>query len=197
MYLPASFKCDERERILKLMEENPFATVIDGAGGIHHIPVLTEVRGEQAFLLGHFARDNPAWRSLDGTTVIFHGPHTYITPTWYPDQLNVPTWNYAVVHARGKSVVLEDHESIERILEKTVERFERNEPRPWSYSIPDEFRKRLTRAIVGFEIEVTEWDAKFKLSQNRAPEDRAGVIAGLKTRADDLSRGVLEWMTIK
>lgn len=197
MYLPASFKCEDRERILRLMHENPFATVIDGAGGIHHVPVLTETRGEQVYLLGHFARENPAWQALERATVVFQGPHAYITPTWYRERLNVPTWNYAVVHARGQPTILEDHESIERILERTVERFERNEPQPWSYSIPEDFRKRLTRAIVGFEIEIQEWDAKFKLSQNRSPEDRAGVIEGLKTRGDDQSRGVLEWMTIK
>jgi transcriptional regulator len=38
--------------------------------------------------------------------VMFHGPHAYVSPSWYADPQSVPTWNYAVVHAHGRAALL-------------------------------------------------------------------------------------------
>lgn len=166
---------------------------------VNHLPLLVE-RSEsgEVVLLGHMARANPLRKRFVGgggdVTVVFQGPHTYVTPRWYPDAMNVPTWNYAVVHAFGAAHLVEDFEGVERILSKTVELFESRESDPWKYELPEEFRRDLVRAIVGFEIRVSKLDAKFKLSQNREPADWKGVIEGLATRSDEMSAKVREMM---
>lgn len=213
MYTPSLFKQDDASAALRLMRENAFATLITVVGGepfVSHLPVLAtaDPSGEGFLLEGHLARANPHWRYFrreeagsDGpgnggeTLFIFHGPHTYVTPGWYRDPLNVPTWNYAVVHAYARPEPVEDYESLHGILARAVEEFERPEPKPWRFEVPEDFKQDLARGIVGFKARVSRWEGKFKLSQNRAPEDRAGVIEGLRGRRDEQSRGVLRWMT--
>lgn len=199
MYLPAKFMPEDVARQIQLMRESPFATFItfdEGRPHINHFPILTEKRDGKIFLLGHMARSNPQWETFASSevTVVFHGPHTYVTPSWYRDPMNVPTWNYAVVHATGRGRALETFGEIEAILQKTVGEFERQEKEPWRYELPEEFRRRMVQAIVGFEIEVTQLEGKFKLSQNRTDRDRAGVLDGLATRRDEMSLKVLEMM---
>lgn len=200
MYNPPKFREQDIELLLRLMRTYPFATVItqfEGKPFVNHLPVIVESRGAgEIILLGHMAKGNPQWRhfAVSEAWVIFNGPHAYITPQWYKDPMNVPTWNYAVVHASGIATPVESIEEIERILSKSVDEFERREPKPWKYDLPEDFRSELVQAVVGFEIRVSKLEGKFKLSQNRAPEDREGVLAGLKTRKDEMSQKVGELM---
>jgi transcriptional regulator len=48
--------------------------------------------------------------------------------------------------------------------------------------------------IVGFEIAVSKIEAKFKLSQNRTPEEQANVINSLEMAADSAASGVSHLM---
>ena len=200
MYLPSGFQEQDQESLLQLMRDYPFATLLTQTQEgpyINHLPILAERRGpDQMVLIGHMARANPQWKQFESgeVRVVFQGPHTYITPQWYPDPLNVPTWNYAVVHAAGTVKVIDDLDGIESILRKTVAEFERHEPTPWKYDLPDEFRSGLVRAIVGFEIQVSRLEGKFKLSQNRTEAERQGVLEGLKTRKDEMSLKTLDLM---
>lgn len=205
MYTPSPFKQADASAALRLMRENAFATlvtVVDGEPFVSHLPVLAARDPENAegfSLEGHLARANPHWRHFGGagaeTLFIFHGPHTYVTPSWYKDPLNVPTWNYAIVHAYARPSLVEDYESLHGILARTVGEFERHEAKPWRFDVPEDFKRDLARGIVGFRARVSRWEGKFKLSQNRAEADRLGVIEGLRGRRDDQSRGVLGWMT--
>src|SRR5262249_44065504 len=143
------------------------------------------------------ARANPQlqhFRSGPETLFVFHGPHTYITPTWYQDSMNVPTWNYAVVHAYAKPRLVEDFDGLHRILNEAVTQFESPRPDPWRFELPEDFKQQLWGAIVGFEARVERIEAKFKLSQNRAPEDYQGVLDGLKASPAEADRRVLELM---
>jgi transcriptional regulator len=214
MYTPGIFKHEDLAAHLSLMRDFPFATVITPAGGtqadearadaapfVSHLPILAERDASGAFVLtGHMARANPHWRRFAApgtageTLFIFHGPHTYVTPSWYKDPMNVPTWNYAVIHAHGSPRLIEDYEGIHRILDRTVQEFERLEPKPWQFSLPEDFKHELVGAIMGFEVRVSRIEAKYKLSQNRAPEDRAGVLEGLARRTDEMSRKTLALM---
>ena len=147
------------------------------------------------------SRQNPQWRHFASgapALAIFHGPHAYITPTWYEED-DVPTWNYAVVHARGIARIIDDAPRMLKILAAVVNRFEGAHSPPenrWKFWLPEDLAKPedLLASIVGFEIEVTAIEAKFKLSQNRSGEDRRRVIAGLKARGDDESLGIARWM---
>lgn len=200
MYLPTQFRERDTEALLQIIRAYPFATVVTQGKErpfVNHLPVIVEVRGRgEVVLLGHMAKSNPQWRQFveQDALVIFNGPHAYITPQWYKDPMNVPTWNYAVVHASGKAVPIESPEGIERILKMSVEQFERHELKPWQYDLPEKFKAELMKAIVGFEIAVSLLEGKFKMSQNRSTEDRAGVLAGLETRKDEMSLKTLGLM---
>lgn len=201
MYSPKSFQNSEISALTELMRSNPFATIItvnQSQVFPNHLPVLTEImESGKTVIVGHMARANPQWSHFQTgaeATVIFHGPHTYVTPQWYPDPTDVPTWNYAVVHALGVPKVIEDYDGINSILVRSVQAFEEGEPNPWKFDLPEDMKKNLVRAIVGFEIEVTQIDGKFKLSQNRSESDRQGVLQGLQNRPDEMSKKVRELM---
>lgn len=202
MYIPKPFKQVDIQPLLDTMKANPFGTVIsihEGFPFLSHLPLLIETReSDKVVLVGHMARPNPQWKHFcEGTevTTIFHGPHTYITPSWYSDPKNdVPTWNYTVVHAYGTPKIIDDFDGIESILNKSVDEFERLEPSPWKLQLSEDLKRNLVRGIVGFEIEVTRLEGKFKLSQNRTIEDRLGVMQGLSRRTDEMSKKVLDSM---
>ncbi len=201
MYVPPDFKADE-ERALALIEEFSFATLIvqgDAAPSINHLPILLlRDPGGKHRLIGHMARKNPQWQELrpDSQVVaVFHGPHTYVTPTWY-QQHDVPTWNYAVVHVKASVRLIQDFKGLTTILGKLAVHFESQEKEPWRFYLPDDLKseEQLTQAIVGFELNDLEIQAKFKLGQNRSQEDQDGVRKGLAERADEMSLGVLGLM---
>jgi transcriptional regulator len=201
VYTPKYSNQKETPALLELMKSNPFATLVsmaDGVPFINHLPIIAEQNSSGAVtLIGHMARANPQWRHFQSgleISVVFHGPHTYITPSWYTDSLNVPTWNYAVAHAFGVPKLIEDADGIDSILKRSVQVFESKETKPWVYSLPNEFKDGLVRGIIGFEIPVSRLEGKFKLSQNREAEDYQGVLEGLKNRPDEMSKKVLEIM---
>lgn len=124
-----------------------------------YLPIIAETCASgEVVLFGHMARANPQWRHFleNDTFIIFNGPHAYITPQWYKDPMNVPTWNYAVVHASGKATPIESSKGIEQILRKSVDEFERHEPKPWKLDLPTDFQAELVRGIVGFEMVVSK-----------------------------------------
>ena len=115
MYIPAAFRVSEEATILSFIERYDFSTIVTSSASdgmvATHVPVLVKRDGDRVVLQGHVARANEHWRSFDGRTqalAIFHGPHGYVSPTWYAGGDNVPTWNYAVVHAYGRPRLLED-----------------------------------------------------------------------------------------
>jgi len=137
-------------------------------------------------LRGHVARANPVWRHAAGQEVlaIFHGPQTYVTPSWYPSKHEtgqvVPTWNYAVVHAHGVLRVHDDREWLRTLVTRLTDRQESAMAQPWRVDdAPAEYLERMLGAIVGIEIPVTRLDGKWKVSQNRNDADRDGVAEGL------------------
>lgn len=116
MYNPQLFKSADIDEAFELMDRNPFATVItvsDGKPLASHLSLTPKKVGNQIELIGHLARANPHWKTFEDSraTVIFHGPHTYITPTWYAEN-DVPTWNYSIVHIAGKIELVESHQGI-------------------------------------------------------------------------------------
>jgi transcriptional regulator len=188
IYLPEAFNETGQEALHALIESFGFATLIspDAADPtITHLPLLLDPeRGPAGTLIGHFARGNPHWRKLQenpDALALFHGPHSYVSPSWYGVQPSVPTWNYAVVHARGRARLVEDRAALENIIRRLVETFESPRQVPWRMQLPEDFRQRMMGGIVGVEIEITQLTGKFKLSQNRALDDRRRVVAELES----------------
>ncbi len=122
----------------------------------------------------------------------FQGPQAYVSPSWYPSKLEdgktVPTWNYAVVHARGVPTFLHDRDWLHAHVTSLTDVHEAAEPAPWAVAdAPSEYVERQLGAIVGVEIPIERLVGKWKVSQNRSADDRAGVVAGLGRRGDAAS----------
>jgi transcriptional regulator len=202
MYVPAAFQVDDPERIAEFIAGHSFATVItqhEGSPFASHVPLLYERdRGEQGVLIGHLARPNPQWQPAvdqpDGIAAlaILHGPHTYISPTWYGEPNTVPTWNYIAVHATGKLKLIDDHDRLLQLLKRSVDIYEANQPQPWKIEDQDPaFIQKLVGGIVGFEIAIEKLEGKWKLNQNQSPTRRERVIAVLQqsNRQSDIDIG--------
>ncbi len=201
MYVPADFS-ETRVPVLRaLMSAHPLATLVAAtADGIvaNHVPLLFAAAAGRGALRGHIARANPLWRQLaDGAEVlaIFHGPEHYISPRWYPSKREhgqvVPTWNYAVVHARGALTWHHDEAWLRQLLRALTSRHERRFAQRWRVSdAPPEYLRKMLRAIVGFEIQLRELTGKWKVSQNRGAADVQGVIKGLASLGDPAARAM-------
>ncbi len=201
MYIPPAFCVENPEKLADLMRDHSFATVIthDGRDSFaSHLPVLFDPdRGPHGTLMGHMARGNPQWGHFSQETevlVIFHGPHAYISPSMYETAPAVPTWNYAVVHAYGVPGIIEDRDRLADLLDQTVTAYESGRPKPWTGAMPPEFRDKLMLGIVGFEIQITRIDGKFKLGQNRPIADQRRVYAELSDSDDTSEKGVAALM---
>ena len=194
MYTPPAFTVPpEDPRLWALIQAYPFATVV-AMPEIAHLPLLAD--SARGVLLGHVAARNPLVDLLDGEstfTAVFHGPHGYISPRWYRSAGQVPTWTYAVVHATGPARRL-DRAETQGTLARLAATFEAG-PRPWRLGeVPPADREEMLDEIVGFALEVRSLVGKFKLSQNRLPEDQAGVRAALAARDTEADRDLLRWM---
>jgi transcriptional regulator len=191
MYLPAHFEETRIEVLHALMREHPLATLVTHDGGelaANHLPLqLVADNAPRGVLHGHLARANPLWQSSADADVlaIFHGPQAYVTPSWYPTKREhgkaVPTWNYAVVHARGRMRVIDDAAWLRRQVAALVERHEAGFAQPWTLTeAPPDYIDKMLAVIVGIEIVITELTGKWKISQNQPVANRAGVVAGLR-----------------
>ncbi len=186
MYLPRSFRVTDDDEIRAFVARHGFATLVtqgDAGPLVSHVPLMLDPdAGPRGSLLGHMARANPHWRvfapDAAPSLAIFHGPHAYISPAWDVEPI-VPTWNYAVVHAAGRPAVIEDDARVTALLDALVTRYEAERAEPWSLALSEQMRATLHGAIVAFEIPLESIEAKYKLSQNRAPEDQRGALAGL------------------
>jgi transcriptional regulator len=190
MYIP---RANQEDRILvlhKLMEDQPFASLITmGSSGLFasHIPMVLEHNGRLGQLRGHISRANTQWRDYTPSVealAIFSGPQHYITPNWYVEKQEtgkvVPTWNYVVVHAYGYLKIIEDGEWLMAHLASLTKIHEAGSPVPWKIGdAPADYIAALAKGIVGLEMTIERLEGKWKLSQNRSEQDRSGVAKGL------------------
>ena len=187
MYRPAHFREERRDVLHGFIDRHPLGalvTVVAGRPEVDHVPMLLDrVVGPWGRLRGHVARANPIVRATpDGTPVlvVFAGADAYVSPSAYPskrvDGRVVPTWNYAVVHARGRIRWTEDRDRLHALVSALTERHESGRAEPWAVTdAPPDYVDAMLRAIIGFEIEVEVLEGKFKASQNRTDADRDGV----------------------
>lgn len=195
MYVPRHFAEEDPDVLRQFMQDYNFATFVTQHHGqmvASHLPfMLAANEGAHGTLYAHLAKANPQAAQLDGQNealVIFQGPHTYISPTLYeqPD-VNVPTWNYAVIHAYGVPKVIDNSAQLQHMLDELVDYHEAGSAEPYSTAQAAAHVERLMPGIVAFRLEITRLEGKFKLSQNRSLTDRAQVREALAVseRADD------------
>ena len=194
MYTPAHFAETRTDVLHSLIAAHPLGALVTlSTGGLdaNHVPfeiATAATDGALGTLRAHVARANPVWHEASRDVealVIFQGPQTYITPTWYVETKPaggkvVPTWNYCVVHAHGPLRVIDDREWLRAQIERLVRRHEARRAEPWAISdAPADFIEKQLAAIVGIEIPIRRLSGKWKVSQNRTAADRAGIVAGL------------------
>jgi transcriptional regulator len=186
MHPDASFRTDDRALMESLIEEIGFAMIFaatpDGPR-VAHTPVVWTGDGAVHF---HLARGNALTKHLDGMTalVVINGPDGYVSPRWYSDPEQVPTWNYVALELEGR-VRRMNQEGLVGLLETLIAREEARltEGRLWTMAkVPEAKLRPMLSGIVGFEMEVQAWRPTLKLSQNKPAEERARVIEGLEAR---------------
>jgi len=198
MYTPKLYREEDRSRILEFMQKNEFVTLVcyDGQSPVaSHLLVEIVEEGERLVINGHMSRANPLWKTFVNNPevlVIFQGPHTYISPTWY-NHVNVPTWNYQAVHVYGRPQLVTEYEEAYQLLKRLIDRHERSGHYKME-SLPQEFVEKEIKGIMAFRIDVTRIEANYKLSQNRNDEDYRNIVSHLEQREDELSHGVAEAM---
>ncbi|MCG8467237.1 MAG: FMN-binding negative transcriptional regulator [Gemmatimonadetes bacterium] len=200
MWIPRTFRETDPSVLHGLIEANSFGTLFsrdDSDPWATHLPFMIDrERGEHGTLIAHMARANPHWKTWTGQTrvlAVFQGPHAYISPAWYEDQVTVPTWNYAVVHAYGTPRLIEEPQELRPIVERLTRLHEGDES-PWDLERAEPVMETELKAIVGFEIPIDRLEGKFKFNQNRSREDQAGVVRALRDAEDPLERRVGEIM---
>ena len=201
LYAPPHFAAADRAAIARIVHDHPFATLVTpGLPEPHltHLPLLHVADCEpHGTLVGHFARGNPHWQSAEATEsiAIFHGPHAYVSPSWYAEpSAAVPTWNYAVVHAHGTMQLAQDPTETRAVLDLLIHRYESARPAPWQLGLDTDRLRAMVNAIVGFRLKVKRIDAKFKMSQNRSRDDRERVAAALATEQHADAAAAAAWM---
>jgi transcriptional regulator len=198
MYTPKLYREDDRTRILDFLQHNDFATVVayDGEKPVaSHLLVEVIEQAGGWFINSHMSRANPLWKVFDGNSeilVIFQGPHTYISPTWY-NHINVPTWNYQAVHLYGRPRLVTDQEEAYQLLKRLTDRYEKSD-RYRMETLPHDFVEKEMKGVMAFQVEVTQIQANYKLSQNRDDKDYWNIVSNLDERDDELSHGVAEAM---
>ncbi len=191
MYVPRDFR-EERVPVLHdAIRQARLGTLVTlGADGLEasHVPMLVDPEPQPfGTLRGHIARANPQWqRAAAGVQAlaVFLGPDAYITPAWYETKRQsgkvVPTWNYVAIHAYGTLRFYDDADRLLALVTKLTETHEAGRAQPWAVSdAPKDYIAGMLRAIVGFELPIVRLEGKWKMSQNRPPVDRAGVVDGL------------------
>jgi transcriptional regulator len=193
MYTPQVFAIGEVQECIRLVRSESFGILCSPVGGrpfATHLPMLLSEDGTT--LVGHIATANPQWRELDGAEVlaIFQGPHSYISPAWYEEPVDAPTWNYIAVHVYGNCRIVAGEGELHAILGETLRFYE-----PESPLLADE---RLLRGMAaratGFVIAVSSIEGKAKGSQNKTIATRRSVIEHLRQSPDYQASATADWM---
>lgn len=197
MYIPKDFKITDQSVSYKVIQDHSFATLFsqhDGKPVATHLPLL--LNKAKTHLYGHFARPNPQWKEIEQQTVlaVFHGPHCYISPSWYETNQTVPTWNYVSVHVYGEVELIDDNHELVESLHELVSTFEAPDS---SYSLVDLDPGQLagmSKGVQGFKIKINQIEGKAKLSQNHSIERQERVIRELEQKPSTDEQQIAAWM---
>ncbi len=198
MYIPKHFENTDTGEIVAFMQQYSFGVIVTTQNEhleATHIPFVIEQDGDRVTITSHFAKANPqAQQLLDNEVmVIFSEPHAYVSPKHYEKEQSVPTWNYIAVHAYGKARIIDDQEGQLLMMEKMINQYDTAYLNQWN-NLPDEFKTKMLKGIVAFEIKVTSLQAKNKLSQNRSETEREKIIKAFEKSADGNEQAIAEYM---
>ena len=192
MYIPTSMQMQDVAQSYEFIRQFGFGILISQDFNITHIPFLVDT--QQHRLYAHMAKANHHWKQLNQqqVSVIFNGPHSYISPRWYTQYPAVPTWNYAAVQVTGQLLLLDETATV-KIVTQLMQQYEPELLQP-PYSMPDNIIERLKSAIVGISIDITSIEGKLKLGQHKSTEDQKGVLRGLECSSDINAQALAQYM---
>ncbi len=196
MYIPRLYRVEDHDTIMAFLQQNDFPALVtfDGEKPVAtHLPVEVVEREQGLTVYGHMARANPQWKTFGSqeALLIFQGPHTYISARWY-NHVNVPTWNYMIVHVYGRLREVKGDE-LYALLSRLVKKHEPDTPYRLE-TLPAEFVEKEIKGVTGFAMDVSRMEAAYKLSQNRNDEDYQNVIRQLEQRDDEYSKEIAQTM---
>ena len=188
MYIPKPFQINDTSESIAFMQRYSFATLINTINAVPlatHLPFIVRQENDQIILSSHIALANPQSQHLLGSSslVIFTEPHAYIAPRLYEKELNVPTWNYIAVHAYGDANIIKDEATQLQALEQMVTFYDADYVKQWE-ALPIDYKLKMSKGIVIFDIVVTDLQGKKKLSQNRSAKDFESVADALSKSRD-------------
>jgi transcriptional regulator len=172
-------------------------TVHDGAPVTSHLPLLYRRDGDKVELRGHWSRANPQCRHAGRALAIIHGPHAYVSPSWYPDKeeaARVPTWNYVIANLHGELTTFEDEPGLASVVDDLTRQHEARVGGDWRYEHERDSHRNQLRGIVGFRMAIDRIELKFKLNQNHPVANRVAVAAALAAQQRESSREVAALM---
>ena len=198
MYTPKGFHFENESEKIAFMKTYSFATIITNKKGLPlatQLPFVIRESEQRLVLSSHFALANEQASFIEHevSLVIFSEPHAYISPGLYEKELNVPTWNYVAVHAYGDARLITDEQGTFDVLEETINNYEAGYKAQWD-SLPVEYKLKLSRGIVAFEITVTGLQAKKKLSQNKTENEQKNIIDSLSSSQYKNERDIAAYM---
>jgi transcriptional regulator len=199
MYSPKFNQVTDRDLLIEAMRAYSFAILFSGQPESDqqatHLPLVVKDEGPHGVLEGHFARANRHWQFLAGreTLVVFPGPHSYVSPSLYVEDLSVPTWNYIAIHAYGTLELVEENDAKEALLTDLIQANDPAYSERW-LSLPEGYRRTMLGNIMGFRIQIERIEGKFKISQNRNEQERENVRRAQAAGSDD-ERALAAWMT--
>lgn len=184
MYTPSHYKNENLDEVREFIVQNSFGILInqtDGRPWATHIPLELDIDAKgKEILVGHISKANPQWKSFvedEEVLAIFSGPHSYVSSSWYKEE-EVPTWNYIAVHVYGKIQILNEGAVLDS-LHKLVDKYEKTSTNPVSIHNLSHKTMRQIKGIIGFQINISDIQATYKLSQTR-PEDHPKIIEELQ-----------------
>jgi transcriptional regulator len=202
MYSPKFNQVADRGILLEAMQAYSFAILFGPQSTAEapaplvatHLPLVVKDQGEHGLIEGHFAKANRHWQALAGreVLVVFPGPHSYVSPANYTEELSVPTWNYIAVHAYGTLQIVEGDAGKDKLLSELIANTEPAFAARWQ-AMPEGFRRTMLAGIVGFRIAIARIEGKFKISQNRAPRERVNVHDAHAAGTPD-EQALADWM---
>ncbi len=173
MYPPPHHQSHDIQKMISVIQHFPLGMLVsvkDGKPFVTHIPIIYNETSKK--LVAHIDRNNPQVETLnDGAevTVVFKGPDTYISPSVYTTP-HLPTYNYIIVHITGTIKLINEPEAVKKTMVDMTE-FLEGDAQKFTLKNDDPRMERLLNYIQTFEIEITHWEGKFKLSQDKNEQD--------------------------
>lgn len=183
-YPPQHHQESEYSNIVRLMKNHPLAVIMTAREddlGCSHIPLVYKPNNKLGVLVGHMDLYNPQvkhFKEGPKVEILFNGPEVYISPSVY-HSTQLPTWNYFKAHIKGNLQLIESPEKIKTSLIEMTAFLEGEQAK---YSL-DANNPRMAKAlpyIIGFQIEITAWEGKYKISQDKHKIDQAAAKEALK-----------------